>query len=92
MSTTERVGDVLRTTLGLGRAPLDADTALLGSLPELDSMAVVSLLLALEEHFGITVVDDEIGARHFSTVGTLSAFVQAKLAGASELPAEKEQP
>ena len=92
MSTTERVGDVLRTTLGLGRAPLDADTALLGSLPELDSMAVVSLLLALEERFGFTVDDDEISARHFATVGTLSAFVQAKLAGASELPAEKEQP
>lgn len=92
MSTTETVRDVLRTTLGLGRAPLDADTALLGSLPELDSMAVVSLLLALEERFGFTVDDDEISARHFATVGTLSAFVQAKLAGASELRAEKEQP
>lgn len=84
MSTIEKVCDVLRTTLGLGRAPMDADTALLGSLPELDSMAVVNLLLALEEHFGITVHDDEIGARHFATVGTLADFVQAKLA--------KEQP
>lgn len=92
MSTTERVCGILRTTLGLGRAPLDANTALLGSLPELDSMAVVNLLLALEEHFGITVDDDEIGARHFSTVGTLSAFVQAKLAGATERPAEKDHP
>jgi acyl carrier protein len=92
MSTTESVCDVLRTTLGLSRAPLGAGTALLGSLPELDSMAVVNLLLALEEHFGITVDDDEISAHHFATVATLSAFVQAKLAGASELPAEKEQP
>ena len=92
MSTTESVCDVLRTTLGLGRAPLDADTALLGSLPELDSMAVVNLLLALEERFGFTVDDDEISARHFATVGTLSDFVRAKLAGASELRAEKEQP
>jgi acyl carrier protein len=92
MSTTERVCDVLKTTLSLGRAPLTADTALLGSLPELDSMAVVNLLLALEEHFGITVDDDEISARHFATVGTLSGFVQAKLAGVPVLPAEKEQP
>ena len=84
MSTIEKVCNVLRTTLGLGRAPMDADTALLGSLPELDSMAVVNLLLALEEHFGITVHDDEIGARHFATVSTLADFVQAKLA--------KEQP
>ena len=92
MSTTESVCDVLRTTLGLGHAPLDAETALLGSLPELDSMAVVNLLLALEERFGITVYDDEISARHFATVGTLSAFVRAKLAGATGLPAAKEQP
>ncbi|HEX7987020.1 MAG TPA: acyl carrier protein [Duganella sp.] len=82
MSTIEKVCDVLRTTLGLGRTPLDAGTALLGSLPELDSMAVVNLLLALEEHFGITVHDDEIGARHFATVGTLADFVRAKLAAA----------
>jgi acyl carrier protein len=91
MSTIESVRDVLRTTLGLGRAPLDADTALLGSLPELDSMAVVNLLLALEEHFGITVHDDEIGARHFATVGTLTAFVQAKLASTTPHPLQKEQ-
>ena len=80
MSTLEKVCDILRTTLALGRAPLAADTALLGSLPELDSMAVVNLLLALEEQFNITVDDDEISARHFATVGTLSSFVQAKLA------------
>ena len=91
MSTIETVCDVLRTTLGLGRAPLDADTALLGSLPELDSMAVVNLLLALEEHFDIAVHDDEIGARHFATVGTLTAFVQAKLASATPHSAQKEQ-
>ncbi|SEN80446.1 Acyl carrier protein [Duganella sp. CF517] len=87
MSTTETVCDVLRTTLGLGRAPLDADTALLGSLPELDSMAVVALLLALEQRFGIAVDDDEISARHFASVGTLSAFVQAKLGRGPELHA-----
>jgi len=91
MSTTESVCDVLRTTLSLGRAPLETETALLGSLPELDSMAVVNLLLALEQRFGITVDDDEIGARHFATVGTLCAFVQAKLAGAAALPTEKAQ-
>lgn len=91
MSTTETVCGILSATLGLGRTPLAADTALLGSLPELDSMAVVHLLLAIEEHFGIAIDDDEISARHFATVGTLSAFVQAKLAAASGLPPEKEQ-
>lgn len=79
MSTIEKVCDVLRTTLGLGRAPMDADTALLGSLPELDSMAVVSLIGALEEHFGITVDDDEINASVFATLGSLEQFVRFKM-------------
>lgn len=56
-----------------------ADTRLLGSVPELDSMAVVTVLLSLEEYFGIEVDDDEISAETFATVGTLSAFIAGKL-------------
>jgi acyl carrier protein len=33
----------------------------------------------LEEHFGISVADDEISAETFSTLGSLSAFIDAKL-------------
>lgn len=79
MSTTEKVCDILRSTLGLGGVRLTADTPLLGSLPELDSMAVVNVLLALEEHLDIAVHDDEINARHFATIGTLAGFVESKL-------------
>ena len=57
----------------------DAATPLLGALPELDSMAVVSLITALEEHFGIAVADDEIEAATFATLGSLADFVQQKL-------------
>jgi acyl carrier protein len=80
MSYLDQITTILRETLGLGRMRLERDTALLGSLPELDSMAVAGLLLALEQHFNIEVQDDEISARHFATVGSLSDFVQAKLA------------
>ncbi|MPQ56048.1 acyl carrier protein [Duganella sp. FT27W] len=73
-----QVCDVLRGTLGLGKMPLSADSPLLGALPQLDSMAVLALLTALEEYFGIAILDDEISARHFATVGTLTAFVQSK--------------
>lgn len=73
---------LLRTTLALGSRPLAPDTPLLGSLPELDSMAVINVITALEEHFGIAVDDDDIHARHFATVATLQAFVDAKLAQA----------
>lgn len=76
------VKNILADVLSLGDAKdsLTADSALLGSIPELDSMAVVNLITALEEHFGIVVDDDEISATTFETVGSLTAFVQQKLA------------
>lgn len=57
----------------------NSDTALLGSVAELDSMAVVSILTALEEQFGFVVDDDEVDGRTFGSVGTLVSFVQSKL-------------
>ena len=77
----EEVKNIVADVLSLGemRHTLDADSGLLGSIPELDSMAVVNLITALEEHFGITVDDDEIGASTFETLGTLARFVQHKL-------------
>jgi acyl carrier protein len=58
---------------------MDAAAPLLGAVPELDSMAVVSLITALEEHFDITVADDEIGASTFETLGSLARFIEQKL-------------
>lgn len=72
------LGDVL--SLGDAKDALTPESALLGSIPELDSMAVVHLITALEEHFGIVVDDDEISASTFATLGSLDAFVQQKLA------------
>ena len=54
------VADVLQLD---GRiAEFSAESVLLGSIPEFDSMAVVSVLTALEEHFGFLIDDDEIDA------------------------------
>ena len=58
---------------------MDEAAPLLGAVPELDSMAVVTVITALEEHFGITVEDDEIGAATFETLGSLTRFVESKL-------------
>ena len=82
MPPLDTITPILRAALGLGAQPLAHDTPLLGSLPELDSMAVIGVIAALEDHFGITIEDDDIHARHFATVGTLQAFVDAKLAQA----------
>lgn len=58
---------------------LDASTPLLGSLPELDSMAVVELIAAIEQRFEIRIDDDEVTAELFETLGSLAEFVDAKL-------------
>ena len=65
---------------GRGRS-FTRETALLGAIPELDSMAVVALITSMEERFGFFVEDDEIDGASFATVGTLVGFVQGKLAG-----------
>jgi acyl carrier protein len=71
------VGNALQ--LGARGQALEASTPLLGAIPELDSMAVANVITALEEHFGISVADDEIGAATFATLGSLSAFVEQKI-------------
>jgi acyl carrier protein len=84
-TTFEDVKSVVVAVLGLeGRADsLDASTQLLGSLPELDSMAVVELVAALDTRFGIETGDDEITGDVFETLGSLAAFVDHKLTAQS---------
>jgi len=61
-------------------ASFNEKTPLLGAIPELDSMAVVALITMLEERFGFSVDDDEIEGSTFATVGSLTEFVEGKLA------------
>ena len=78
----EEVKTVVGRALQLGNRVqnLNEKSALLGAIPELDSIAVVNVITALEEHFDITVADDEIGAAAFETLGSLTRFVEGKLA------------
>lgn len=82
METLASIKIILRDTLNLGRRAeaLTAESPLLGGLPEFDSMAVVGVIAAIEDRFGITVDDDELSAEVFATVGSLSQFVARKLA------------
>ncbi|MFZ5539876.1 MAG: acyl carrier protein [Pseudomonadota bacterium] len=82
METAQHVKQVLASVLNLGDrvARFDATTPLLGAVPELDSMAVVSVLTALEDRFGFTIDDDEVDGSTFATVGNLVKFVEGKLA------------
>jgi acyl carrier protein len=82
MQHLEEVRNILSDVLSLGdrKSQLKADSILLGNIPELDSMAVVNVITALEDHFCITVDDDEISAQTFETLGSLTGFVEQKLA------------
>ena len=82
MDIKNEVLSILDEVLSLkGRSrSFSLETALLGSIPELDSMAVVALITSMEERFGFIIEDDEIDGTDFASVGTLVEFVQGKLA------------
>lgn len=84
MSSLETVNRILDSSLSLGGRGLEFDrqTPLLGALAELDSMAVVAVLTAMEDRFGVVIEDDEISAETFTTVGSLVDFIDSKLAAA----------
>lgn len=83
MNSAQEVLRLLDEVLSLnGRgAKFTRDTPLLGAMPELDSMAVVSLMTAMEDQLGIAVDDDDIDGHTFATLGSLTDFVEAKRAG-----------
>ncbi len=81
----QMVEAVLRATLVdmLGLSPervaaFEHGTPLFGALPELDSMAVATLLTELEDRLGISIDDDEVDVEMFETFGALLQFATAK--------------
>lgn len=78
-ATLNGVTEVLVRTLGIqDRAhTLEASTPLFGGIPELDSMAVVALAVALEREFGFEIDDEDFTGEVFETIGTLAEFVES---------------
>jgi len=73
--------NVLGQVLGLSPARLAAltpDSRLLGTLPELDSMAIATLFGAIEDHFGVMFDDAELTGETLADYGSLLALVRAK--------------
>ena len=77
MPVDNKLKSILDDVLSLdGRAQgFLADTPLLGAIVELDSMAVVTLIAAIEEQFEVEIADDELDGAVFATFGSLLAFV-----------------
>ena len=52
-----------------------AETELFGAIAEFDSMALVTLIGEIEEHFDIALDDDDISAENFASVASLTKLV-----------------
>ena len=80
--TFEAVREELVETLGLqDRArTITSETELFGSMPEFDSLAIVDLITGLEERFGFQMDEADITGEVFESVGTLTAYVDARVA------------
>ncbi|MGE4323362.1 MAG: phosphopantetheine-binding protein [Sphingobium sp.] len=77
----DRMRALLRDVLAIPQTRVDAfdaDTPLFGALPELDSMAVATLLTEMEDRFDILIDDEDIDGDTFETFGTLVTFARAK--------------
>ena len=81
MSLDSELQAILAEALNIDKQDLglSRETRLFGGIPEFDSMAVVTILTAVEERFGFVIDDDEVDASIFETIGTLAEFVESKI-------------
>jgi acyl carrier protein len=80
-TTFEAVKAVVVETLGIeDRADaLTPDAPLLGAVPELDSMAVLELVLALETRFEFEIDGEDVTGELFESLGSLTEYVDGQL-------------
>ncbi len=71
-------GFVVQHFLSGNASKLRTDGSLLGDV--IDSMGVLNLVAYLQEHFGITVDDDEVVPSNLDSINNLVAYVERKLA------------
>ncbi len=73
MTVLESVLRIIDRELNLNGKALDftEDTKLRGSLPQLDSMAIVSVITTLEEQLGFEFPEDQLDGAIFESVGSL---------------------
>ena len=57
---------------------IDDDAPLFGDGLALDSVDVLELVVGLEQEFGVTIADAEVGRTAFASVNALVSFVEEK--------------
>jgi acyl carrier protein len=79
MGTEEIILNFIREELlrGDGQVSLEPGASLI-STGILDSLALLKLLLFIEERFSLKVNDGEVNPRNFETVDRITAFIESK--------------
>jgi acyl carrier protein len=79
MGTEEIILNFIREELlrGDGQVSLEPNASLI-STGILDSLALLKLLLFIEERFSLKVNDGEVNPRNFETVDRITAFIESK--------------
>jgi acyl carrier protein len=79
-ATLDELADALTHVLGddhsAGR--FTPDTLLFGSLPELDSLALVELITVIEDRFGLDMDEEDITAEVFESVRSLTLYIDER--------------
>lgn len=71
----DRITRLFATALNLDVPSADTDLFETGAL---DSLALVELLLQLEQQFGVTTSVEDLDVQNFSSIRSIAAFVAAK--------------
>ena len=79
--TRHVLAQVLAHLLGGASERFTPNTELFGSLPELDSLALIELITVIEERFGFELDEDDITAEVFGTVESLAAHIDSCTTG-----------
>ena len=81
----DRIKSVIVYTLSLEIDPVEIEDAdvLFGGEMGLNSMAMIELVVGLEEEFGFEVSDEDLRAEVFESVQTIADYVCSALEGVS---------
>ncbi len=81
MSVEDELKKILEKVLQINEKvqSFERSTGLLESIPELDSMAILEVLNAIEKKFVIEIHDDDIDVDVFTTFGSLVDFIETKI-------------
>jgi|GEM_PF-2433095 len=64
-------------------ATLNAETSLREAGLELDSVDMLEVIVAVEQKYGVKVVDAEAGKKYFRTLGGIAEFIEMSRANSS---------